>query len=67
MNKKSDEEFKNQNKQTILKNLNILNTDPKLKEIKDCYSNNFDAIVQLINTSNSHIAIEDIIHLCKLK
>lgn len=67
MNKKDNEEFKNHTKRMILENLNTLNTDPKLKEIKDCCSNNFNSIVKLIKTSNSHIAIEDITNLCNLK
>lgn len=66
MNKEQQEEFENQKNQSIIKNLNILNTDPKFENIKKCYSNNFDTIKSLISSSNSKTAIEDINHLCQL-
>ncbi|MDT0675115.1 hypothetical protein [Autumnicola musiva] len=66
MNKEQQEEFENQKKQSILKNLNILNNDPKFANIKKCYFNNFETIKSLILSSNSHLAIEDINELCQL-
>jgi hypothetical protein len=61
-----EEEFENQIKISILKNLNDLKTDPRLADLKICYSENFDKIESLISRSNSKIAIEDIIDICGL-
>lgn len=66
MNKEQKEEFENQLRKSILNNLNTLNTDPKLTDIKKCYSENFDTIKSFISSSDSHIAIEDINNLCDL-
>ncbi|MBE0393877.1 hypothetical protein [Flavobacterium sp. PL002] len=64
MNK--EEEFEDQMKISILKNLNDLKTDPKLADLKKCYSENFNKIESLISSSNSKIAIEDINDICGL-
>ena len=61
-----DEEFKDQAKNSILRNLNSLKTEPKYDSIKKCYCENFDQIKELISGSDSKIAIEDINSLCGL-
>lgn len=64
MNK--EEEFQEQVKNSILKDLKSLKTEPKFENIKKCYSENFEKIETLISSSNSKTAIEDINSLCGL-
>lgn len=61
------EEFKKQVNNSILKNLNELNTESKLEGLKKCYSENFEKIEEYISSSNPKSAIEDINDLCGLK
>lgn len=64
MNK--EEEFQKEVKNSILRDLNSLKTEPKFDNIKKCHSENFDKIEALISSSNSKIVIEDINSLCGL-
>jgi DNA phosphorothioation-dependent restriction protein DptG len=63
---KEEEEFEKQVKNSRLKNLKDLNTNPKLEDLKNCYSENFEKIEQFISSSNPKSAIEDINDLCGL-